>query len=67
MMILSAKRFYLLLTTTPRTSFSHSAFSKNSSWERVAFQRGIKVWKKSEKNSSILSFKGEVVIKFINP
>tara|TARA_Y100001954_G_C15756601_1_gene576692 strand:+ start:536 stop:1390 length:855 start_codon:yes stop_codon:yes gene_type:complete len=62
MMILRPKRFYLLIAATLTVLFSQNTFSKNSSWEKVAFQRGIKVWKKGEKNSSILSFKGEVVI-----
>ena len=41
-----------------------NASANSSSWQKVAFQKGIKIWKKSEKNSSILSFKGEVTFNF---
>ena len=62
MMTLRPKRFYLTLTMGLALFFSQALFSKTSSWEKVTFGKGIRVWKKSEQNSSILSFKGEVTI-----
>ena len=63
MISLRPKRFYLTLTIALFCLFlPRSSFSKTSSWKRVTFDKGIRVWKKSERNSSILSFKGEVKI-----